>query len=322
MKTCRHIWITAAVFLGLLPSLFAQEQARRPLRILYWNIQNGMWSDQGNNYDNFVAFVRELDPDICVWAEAESRYRTDTDVKMAGCEEAYLPYNWDMLARRYGHDYAVIAGKRDTFPQVVTSKYPVKTLKRITGNGEDIIVVHGAGLVEVDLDGIPLRIVTLHTYPFKYAYLAEDPKASEAEQGGDMFRAVEMQYICEETLLSEDPEGKGIWMMVGDYNAISRVDNAHYGLAADDKAFLVHDYVRSRTPYIDLFEKWYPDSFEPTTLSGRRIDFMYMTPSLFGKVRSAKVLREGFAKSWRDPRKIHNFCHPSDHHPLFVEVAL
>ena len=24
------------------------------LRVLYWNIQNGMWADQHNNYDNFV----------------------------------------------------------------------------------------------------------------------------------------------------------------------------------------------------------------------------------------------------------------------------
>ena len=74
------------------------------LKVLYWNIQNGMWSDQGNDYDNFVEFVRSENPDICIWAEAESRYRTDTAEKMAGCEEAYLPYNWDLLARRYGHD--------------------------------------------------------------------------------------------------------------------------------------------------------------------------------------------------------------------------
>ena len=52
------------------------------ITVLYWNIQNGMWSDQGNNYDNFVEFVKAEDPDICVWAEAESRYRTDTNVKM------------------------------------------------------------------------------------------------------------------------------------------------------------------------------------------------------------------------------------------------
>ena len=106
------------------------------VKILYWNIQNGMWSDQGQDYDGFVDFVLSENPDICIWAEAESRYRTDTAEKMAGCEEAYLPYNWDLLARRYGHQYVCIAGKRDTFPQVVTSRYPVKIVKRINGNGK------------------------------------------------------------------------------------------------------------------------------------------------------------------------------------------
>ena len=47
--------------------------ARRPsgsdLRLLYWNIQNGMWSDQANNYNNFVAWVKKYDPDICVWCD-------------------------------------------------------------------------------------------------------------------------------------------------------------------------------------------------------------------------------------------------------------
>lgn len=84
-----------------------------------------------------------------------------------------IPYNWDMLARRYGHQYVCIAGKRDTFPQVVTSKYPIRIVSRINGNGEDIVVVHGAGHVEVDVDGEIINIVTVHTYPFKYAYLAE-----------------------------------------------------------------------------------------------------------------------------------------------------
>ena len=97
----------------------------KEIKVLYWNIQNGMWSDQGNNYDNFVDYVRSLDPDICVWAEAESRYVTDTTTKLKSPEELYLPWNWDIVARRYGHKYALLCGKRDGFPQVVTSKYPI-----------------------------------------------------------------------------------------------------------------------------------------------------------------------------------------------------
>lgn len=138
------------------------EDSSKDVKVLYWNIQNGMWSDQGNNYDNFVEFVKSENPDVCIWAEAESRYRTDSAEKMAGCEEAYLPYNWDILAKRYGHEYVCIAGKRDTFPQVVTSKYPVRIVNRINGNGDDIVVVHGAGHVEVEIEGEVVNIVTLH----------------------------------------------------------------------------------------------------------------------------------------------------------------
>ena len=304
----------------ILSPSYAQET--HTLKVLYWNIQNGMWADQGNNYDNFVEFVTSEDPDICVWAEAESRYRTDTAVKMEGCEEAYLPYNWDLLARRYGHQYVCIAGKRDTFPQVVTSKYPVRVVDRINGNGEDIVVVHGAGHVEVVVNGETINIVTVHTYPQKYAYLAEDRKASAADNGGDVFRAAEMKYICEQTILKQDPEGTGNWMMVGDFNAVSRVDNWHLGRPEEDKAFLLNDYVRSQTPYIDLIEKWYPGEYQKSTFSGRRIDFVYLTKPLFEKVTEARTIHDGFATTYRDPRKGIDFCHPSDHYPIIFTMNL
>jgi endonuclease/exonuclease/phosphatase family metal-dependent hydrolase len=320
MKTRAFSFLSAVAVLLIVLSGCSDKPAT--LKVLYWNIQNGMWADQGNDYDNFVDFVVSQNPDICVWAEAESRYRTDTSVKMAGCEEAYLPYNWDLLARRYGHQYVCIAGKRDTFPQVVTSKYPLKIVKRINGNGEDIVVVHGAGHVEVDVNGEKINIVTVHTYPFKYTYLAEDQKASAAENGGDVFRAAEMKFICEQTILEQDPQGKENWMMVGDFNAVSRVDNWHLGRPEDDKAFLLNDYVRSQTPYIDLIEKWYPGEYQKSTFSGRRIDFVYLTQPLFSKVTDARTIHDGYATTHRDSRKGINFCHPSDHYPIVFTIKL
>lgn len=320
MKTRAFSFLSAVAVLLMVLSGCSDKPAT--LKVLYWNIQNGMWADQGNDYDNFVDFVVSQNPDICVWAEAESRYRTDTSVKMAGCEEAYLPYNWDLLARRYGHQYVCIAGKRDTFPQVVTSKYPLKIVKRINGNGEDIVVVHGAGHVEVDVNGEKINIVTVHTYPFKYTYLAEDQKASAAENGGDVFRAAEMKFICEQTILEQDPQGKENWMMVGDFNAVSRVDNWHLGRPEDDKAFLLNDYVRSQTPYIDLIEKWYPGEYQKSTFSGRRIDFVYLTQPLFSKVTDARTIHDDYATAHRDSRKGINFCHPSDHYPIVFTIKL
>ncbi len=297
----------------------------KEIKVLYWNIQNGMWSDQGNNYDNFVAFVKDLDPDICVWAEAESRYVTDTCSRLKAPEEQYLPWNWDIVARRYGHCYSLLCGKRDGFPQVVTSKYPLQIVKRITGNGDDILVAHGAGWAKVDLGkGKELNIVTVHTWPHRHGYGAEDKKASGEAREGDYFRATEMKYICEETIATVPGAADQLWLMTGDFNSISSVDNFHYEKDASDPAFLVHDYVRANTPYIDLIERFYPGEFKKSTLSGRRIDFAYVTPALFGKVTSAKPLYEGFADLRRDPRgkDVHNFCHPSDHYPILLTFKL
>ena len=108
--------------------------------------------------------------------------------------------------------------------------------------------------------------------------------------------------------------------MCGDFNAISSVDNFHYQFDPGDPAFLVHDYVRSNTPYIDIIERLYPGEFRKSTLSGRRIDMVYVTPALFDKVKSADILYDSFAASVRDPRgkAIGNFCHPSDHYPVLV----
>ena len=294
----------------------------KELTVLYWNIQNGMWSDQADGYDNFVAFVKDINPDICIWCEAESRYITASDQKMQMPEDQYLPWNWDILARRYGHKYSLICGKRDTFPQVITSKYPLSIVKRVTGNGDDIIVVHGAGWAKVELDGgKELNLVTLHTYPFKYAYGAEDQQASAAAQGGDYFRAAEMKYICEQTIGSEPGAEKQLWLMTGDFNAISSVDNFHYKKDLSDPAFLVHDYVRNNTPYIDLIERLHEGEFCKSTLSGRRIDMVYVTEPLLKAVSSAEYLYDGFPAASRDSVN-RKFCNPSDHYPALIKLKL
>lgn len=67
---------------SVLVLMLAVPASGRDLKVLYWNIQNGMWADQENNYDNFVEYVKSQDPDICVWCEAESRYRTGVPAPM------------------------------------------------------------------------------------------------------------------------------------------------------------------------------------------------------------------------------------------------
>ena len=155
--------------------------AKRPsgsdLRLLYWNIQNGMWSGQDDNYDRFVEWVKEFDADVCVWCEAQSIYRSGTADRMPEADR-YLVGNWGELAVRYGHKYWYVGGHRDNFPQVITSKYPIENVERIVGEEPDSVVTHGAGWARIVKNGRTVNIVTLHLWPQAYAYRATDVVAA------------------------------------------------------------------------------------------------------------------------------------------------
>ena len=62
-------------------------------RLLHWNIQNGMWDGQNDNYDRFVEFVKSKDPDVCVWCEAQSIWKTDSDQPLDKADR-YLVEHW------------------------------------------------------------------------------------------------------------------------------------------------------------------------------------------------------------------------------------
>ena len=246
--------------------VFASCSAEKPLRVLYWNIQNGMWDGQTDNYRRFTDWVQQQNPDICVWAESVSLYYNNTADPFPE-QERFLPRGWQELASRYGHSYIYMGGHRDDYPQVITSKYPIENVKRIIGNGKDSIVAHGAGWARIKFNGKDLNIVTLHTWPQRYSFgiPKEEREASKAINGGDRYRRKEMEYICKETVGKSSNAAREYWMMMGDFNAKSRVDNWFYKWPEDTTAFLVHDYIHATTPYMDVIKKKYPDKFFTTT---------------------------------------------------------
>ena len=133
----------------------ARKNPKNPknnMRLLYWNIQNGMWSGQGDNYAKFVEWGRAYDPDVCVWCEAQSIYKTGTADKMDAADR-YLVGNWGELAARYGHKYWYVGGHRDNYPQVITSKYPIENVGRIVGAKPDSVVTHGSGWARIEKNG-------------------------------------------------------------------------------------------------------------------------------------------------------------------------
>jgi len=321
MKNLRLSLLLAALVAAFVP-VSCKKNAPAPMRLLYWNIQNGMWDGQNDNYDRFVEFVKAQDPDICVWCEAQSIWLTDSDKAMPA-EDRYLVDGWGELAARYGHPYWGIGGYRDNYPQVITSKYPITYVDKILGEEPDHIVAHGAGWATVEVNGKTVNIVTLHTWPQAYAPNVADREASRAAHGGDIYRAMEMQYICEHTIGTVPGAENQLWMMMGDFNSRSRVDNDFYGYADDDPRLLVHDYIRAHTPYLDVIKEKYPDEFKPST-GGKtsRIDFVYCTPPLYDRIVAADIIWDDYTTPIRDPQNLSNFWRPSDHLPILVDFDM
>ncbi len=299
----------------------AKRPAGTDLRLLYWNIQNGMWSGQDDNYDRFVGWVKEFDPDVCVWCEAQSIYVSGTADKMPEADR-YLVGSWGELAARYGHKYCYVGGHRDNYPQVITSKYPIENVARIVGEEPDSVVTHGAGWARIAKKGRTINIVTLHLWPQAYAYRAADREASRAKGEGDLYRRMEIEYICRHTIATEPDAADQLWMMMGDNNSWSRLDNWFYKYPADDSRLLAQDYVLENTPYVDVIARRHPGEFHPTMPTPKRIDFIYCTPPLYDCVTRAEVVRDDYTEPVRDPKRLSNFWHPSDHRPMVVDFDL
>ena len=314
-------------------------QARK---LISWNIQDGMWSDQANNYDNFVEFLKTTDPDVCVFCEAKTTH-------LENGQEPYLPANWDKVAARYGHQYVYLALEQDNSPQVITSKHPINNVKRIAGNGSDTIVGHGAGWVQIDMDGKTYNIVCMHAMPFAMGGGMGGgrpsgmgrPQGGGAPQGGarpsggmgsgrgmgfggpgggsgsDEFRKKEVEYVCKNTILTTEHPENELWLMMGDFNSISSLDNDHYKLSADSSIYCVHDYIRNNTPYIDVIANKHPGEFIQSSQNGRRIDFIYATEPVIRQIKSAEILNSGYTEQHRAAGA--SYWIPSDHRPILIE---
>ena len=283
-------------------------QARK---LISWNIQDGMWSDQANNYDNFVEFLKTTDPDVCVFCEAKTTH-------LESGQEPYLPAGWDKVAARYGHQYVYLAQDQDNSPQVITSKHPIRNMKRIAG-GQDTIVGHGAGWVQIDMDGKTYNIVCMHAMPFAMGGSRPQRGMGFGRPGGgsDEFRKKEVEYVCKQTILTREHPEQELWLMMGDFNSISSLDNDHYKLSADSSIYCVHDYIRNQTPYVDVIAAKHPGEFIQSSQNGRRIDFIYATEPVIRQIKSAEILNSGYTEQHRATGA--SYWIPSDHRPILIE---
>lgn len=295
------------------------QHPQNKLRVLLFNIQNGMWADQGNNFDNFVAFVNSLDPDVCIFCEAQSLWKTGSAeyagaatyqlfTSRVGRGSTAIPLEnaqWKALAARFGHAYHAVGGYHDDYPQVITSKYPVTTVSRLVSGtdnkGRSTNITHGAGHFQVSVGGKTINFVSLHMWPFKYGPSVWDAgEERQAESAASLegydFAQREVEAILNATVKRTDCGND--WLVMGDTNSVSPLDADYYDSISysrwDNEGYkwvLPHEAFRgcSRKLYDMLREgegSLYtgPGRFMTSTGGSARMDIMYGSESMRARV--------------------------------------
>ena len=303
--------------------MYEWEKKEGTLRVMQWNILYGMWQDQHNNYENFVKWVKKYDPDICIWCESET---IGADQSTSAATTKYLPDGWAVLCTRYGHAYAAVAGDHDAFPQTITSKYPIKVVKRFTETdvpGKPIS--HGSGHFQIEVHGKKINVVTMHLWPQTYGYGVTGSAAQEesiAKGEGHYFREFEMQYLINQTVNNASHAGEEYWIFGGDSNSRSPLDAWYHGHTDNDLILLPHKLVRSQTNLKDAIGDRYPSNyFMTTTYASSRIDILYTSPKLFDCIENSIVVTD----NWCYPRvtdNVRGWYYPSDHRPVLIDFKL
>ena len=167
------------------------------LRFISYNILEGMKLDKAQNFDNFVDWVKEKDPDF-----------------MALCEcNAFTEELLTALAGRYGHPYAILC-KESGFPVGLTSKYPIELRNRLL---EDVPLWHGAIHTRIK----DINVVVLHLYPF-----GTYPNGQGAAGTGNTYRDREINCILDSTIRRYPVEP--LWLMAGDYQGFNRSNDPEH----------------------------------------------------------------------------------------------
>ncbi len=272
------------------------KSALKVIRFMDFNIADGMWKDQYNNYDDFVDWMKSQKVDIFAVCEAASHWNEKKKNLPKNEESRYLPYRWDELAARWGHKYTALGAYQDNYPVAITSRFPIEVIQRIGGKQ----VSHGA--LHVKIMGV--NYVVLHLWPQSYR---KGDKTKTKGKGGHEYRLSEINYIMDQTIRNPKYANEEHWVMSGDFNARSPKDIAFYDeILSKPKRYNndVHNAVLEVYPRDVIFDK-NPHAFQPSTRGGKaRIDYIYCTEKLYSTVKRAYPVTDDFVHRTSDHRPL------------------
>lgn len=280
-------WHSYLRFKTIVPD-YPLPQPGDTLTVVEFNIERGMASDIDNNFDNFVEWVKALDPDILLMCECNNF----DDAKMS------------RLAARWKHPHVTVANS-DGWNPAITSKYPIEDIVKY-----ETAMQHGA--VQGTILGI--NFICLHACATYYDALKwyKDEVVDYDGNGkinGFDYRLAELHNIFDHTILADGGKEKD-WVFTGDFNAISRTEIQWWDRG--DKYWVEHDYIKSMDFWTDVMREQHPGN--PLFTYGRnrvwdaesseRLDYFYLSPSLVPCAVETAVLNDDFVAGHSDHRPI------------------
>ena len=240
------------------------------LRLISYNILEGMKLDQTTGKTELAAWVRSMNPDILALQEANK----------------FTQESLERLAASYDHPYVVTNIKKgDNYPVALTSKYPVEVIAKITEG-----VSHGA--IHVRIRGV--NIVVLHLWPHA--------TGSNGYADGNSYRMAEITAFLDGTLKAYPGEVR--WLMMGDFNSVSPLDaddlpggvGLNYDVHTKVLGSGYHDLMRS-------YRGYFIPSCPTAAFAGgnaTRIDFIYGSSAMLSDMTCVETVRDDFTDTRSD----------------------
>lgn len=260
------------------------------LKIVSYNIYEGMTLDTTSNKAKFSAWVNEISPDILALQEVNK----------------FTQLSLETLARSFNHPYAVLL-KEKGFPVALTSKYPIVNVEKVIDN------MHH-GFIKAEINGY--NIIVLHLSPHKYWKRREEIEVilQTIKTMPDQNKTMIMGDFNSFSILDADAyaDGKIRQKLIDMGKKYSYHDN----LVNRELDFEVHNKIL-KSGLIDALKiknKPY-NSSRPTVHSSNngenpssRIDYIYVSKDLKNKVVTAGIIKDEFTH------------HYSDHYPVCIEL--
>ncbi|WP_212006477.1 endonuclease/exonuclease/phosphatase family protein [Chitinophaga sp. HK235] len=273
-------------FLLFCPFYIAGAQAQAPLRVLSYNILEGMTTDTTKGKKVFVEWVKQFNPDIIALQECNG----------------FTQKSLEELAATWGHPYAVIV-KENGYPTGLTSRYPITDIQKVNEN-----MTHGFIMANVN----DYNIVVLHLNPHKYRKRREEIATilANMERKKDPRNWIIMGDFNSNTPLDKnrlDSNRIKSWQA----NAIKKnpnIDNLVDGNLIDYK-------VQQQMLDAGFTDAIYEYAKQEKAASGKdlmgtntRIDYIYLSKDLAKKLISCQFIYDDFTAKY------------SDHRPVYMEL--